>query len=288
MISVQELFYSRVEASYSLTGKSGYQVVYHSPGLAAALVREVETQLRCFSGKEVEIRYQFFHLSTGQVAVAACQNLDEIDTQIVDRAGRSGPFIAHALVIEADVFEMLESNPFWLIDFADPFVLDVPTMIETQQSKPIARIIEFDVPDAEARVDYTVFDIQDWKLADFTALWLATASARDLVARGQVIGLQSEEAFDIIELLRLLFAHLSPVLRSALTFNTFVDNCQPLPGIYWAMGGYRRNPLSGAIHVRLDRRTLDYRAFQPDRDIELLAEQVYQRLRIAQGLADEQ
>lgn len=287
IIRAYEVFYSRVEGSYSLNNRTGYQVVYQSPGLHANVVHEVEGNVRCFDATQVGVRYQYFHLSSGQVAIAASQEIDPVSTQITDRAGRPGPFITHCLILDAGDFAQIGNNPFVVIESSDGFVLNVEAMIAIQRQAVPYRELEIEL-ETDSETDYTSFDVEGWKPDMFARLWYVASDARTILASRRGVGLQAEDDEEkIYSVLRLLMQYLPSSLRYFCTFSTFVDSCEPAAGSYWALGGFRRTKLPNAIRVRLDRHTVDYETASPDSEITTLAQSVYVKLREAQGYDEE-
>lgn len=287
MVTIQayELFYSRVEAPYSLRNTSGYQVVYHSSALDKSDVKEIEDQMRCFESTQVPARYQYFHLTSGAVALAISQQIDSVDTRITDRAGRPGPFVSHCLVLRRDDFGLLGNNPFLLFDGEATFVTDVETMIETQQRQPVERVIEInDIP--EPTIDYHAIDVSGWNKSSFLHLWDIAADAKEIVASRRSVAVQTQDEGAIDALLRLWFIHLNPDFRLSCTFNTFVDGCEPPSGTYWMLGSVRRAKQSNAIRVHLDRCTVDYEAPHPSQAVREMAEKLFMLMREAQGIGE--
>ncbi|MBZ0297953.1 MAG: hypothetical protein K8L99_35700, partial [Anaerolineae bacterium] len=302
-----EVLYSRVEAAYSPKKRSGYQVVHHSRGLGTETVREIESNIRCFQAANVDTRYQYFQLSTGDIALALSREIEEIDTRIIDKAGRRGPFVAHCVVLDRASFARLENNPFRIFETDEVFVLDVPGMVDVQRKNAETRVVYVDQPDVvqaiddvspedndtteeQTMVDYISFDIEGWKVSDFVKLWLSAANAKSMREHNQMLALQTngDRETEAYELLRLMFHHLSPELRVACTFNTYTDGCPVTPGTYWSVAGTQRIRMSSVFTARLDRYTVDYRPPYTNRAVEDIARSVFKSLREAQGLDDEQ
>jgi len=288
VIQAQEVFYSRVEAPYSTLNKSGYQVVYHSPSLDKSTVKEIENHLRCFESSQGETRYQFFHLTSGAVALAVSQVIDPVNTRITDRAGRPGPFLAHCIVLQPQDFLLLDNDPFRLFDEFDVFILDVEEMIEVQQRQPATRDIEIEVVDAQEEaqsIDYFDFDITDWKKESFLRLWALAEDASAITISKRSVTVQAQEGIE--SLLRLFMAHLNVEQRFFCTFNTFVDGCEPSSGLYWMLGGTRRAKQSNAIRINLDRRDVSYDGAHMSAAMKEKAETLFAQLRESQIIDDE-
>lgn len=286
MVAIQayELFYSRVEAPFSPRNRSGYQVVYHSPALDSASVREIENQVRCFEASQVSTRYQYFHLASGAVALALSRELDSVNTQITDRAGRPGTFITHCLVLQPDAFATLDNNPLAIFDADAAFVTEVDSMIATQQKRPTDRTVE--IEPVEFVPDYQSFDISAWDKPAFLRLWDMAADAADITSRQRSVAVQAEDEGTTDTLLHLLLPHLDKQARLNCTFNTFVDGCEPLAGTYWMVGSRRRVKQSSAIRVNLDRQIVDYESPQPNPIMRDMAAQLFLLMREAQGLEE--
>lgn len=284
VIQAHELFYSRVEAPFSTRNRSGYQVVYHSSALDSTSVREIENQVRCFEATQVSARYQYFRLASGAIALARSQEVDSVNTRITDRAGRPGPFLAHCLVLQPDVFASLDNNPLAIFDAEDAFVTDVEVMIAIQQKQPAARTLELEF--TEAVPDYQSFDISGWDKSAFLRLWDLAADASDTLSRQRSVAVQTENEGTTDAFLRLLMTHLDKETRLICTFNTFVDGCEPLAGTYWMLGSRRRVKQPTAIRVHLDRRIVDYESPRPTPLIRDMAENLFLQMREAQGLEE--
>jgi len=285
-ITVRDVFYSRVEASFSPRNRNGYQVFYHSPGLASDLVREVGGYQRCFEAQEVSIRYQYFALSSGDVVISASRELPSISSVITDRAGREGVFLSHSLVISIEDFAAIDFNPFAIIDADDAFILEIEAAIELQKNPVSARSIELSETFAN-EADYYSFPIVGWTKEQFANLWQSAAHAQTMLTNQLGIAVQAESEDEILSLLRLIIEHLPPEMRRACTFNSFIDGCEPVGGVFWAVGGIRKPRMANALRVRLDRKQAEAPPYLASSDIETLANDIYKELRIAQNL-DEQ
>jgi len=279
-----EVFYSRVEAPYSPRQRSGYQVVYHSPALDLVSVREIEDHVRCFEATQVGRRLQYFHLSSGSVGLAVSQQIEPVNPQITDRAGRPGPFIAHCLVVEPQAFEMMGHNPFMLFDLDDVFVSDVEEMIEIR--KTARSICSISAPTLEWEPNDYGFDMSEWDKANFGRLWDLAGDATDITKNHRTVAVQSEDESAVEALLKMWMIHLSIEARWPCTFNTFAEGCEPPAGAYWLIRTLRRAKQSSAIRIHLERRTVDYETPQAHAEMRELSEKLFTQMREAQGLED--
>lgn len=281
-IVIDELFYSRVEAHYSPQGRSGYQVVYKTSGLSTQDEREIESRIRCFEAEAVSARYQYFALSGGRAVIVISQEITDVDTTITDRTGRRGAFIAHAMVLNNEDFGQLQYNPFFLLE-SSHFVLDPHSMVEMVSTKPPPRPLDVFVSTEPPSLGNFSLDIGDWSKDEFNKLWFHADDAQNMVRRKQSLLLISSDETTIFETLRLLFSFLPMSQRSFCTFNTYVDGCVPMPGVYWSVGATRQQSNPSFWQARLDEQRIHYKGSNPSADIKSLAEMVYQELRLAQG-----
>jgi len=242
-LSASQLLYSRVEAEYSPKGRSGYQVVFHSPSLSATEVSAIERRVQCFQGDGD--RLQFFTLETGRVAIVY-STIIEPDMRINDKEGRRGAFIAHALIFEPNDFARVRNDPFLVLEAErespifvnEPQVLadeigakkaTIPIMVSATPRRTVEPPSGWSAPE--------LAKLEDWMergRTDQTLMFLADAT-------------QTEELMSVIH----FFA--SPQERLALSFDTAVDGCQPTPGMYWAVGGRKRLSNAKIIIVEYDK-----------------------------------
>jgi hypothetical protein len=287
-INAGELFYSRVEAPYSPSRKAGYQIVYQTPDISDAEAREIEVKIKCFEAHKTDIRHQYFRLSTGRVALVASQRIDEIDPVITDRTGRRGPFVAHCLVIEPGDFAQIDHDPFVVFETAlDAFVSEPRAMIAIKEKAQDYRELNLEPFDGSVSFDDFDFDVGEWTVDEFAKLWYHAADAARMVGAKQSLYLLTSDSYETYELFRLMFRFLAPAQRLECAFNTFVDGCVPMPGVYWAVAGTRRSSDPNFWRAQLDRHAVEYRGPTPPDDMRQLAREVYRGLRLSQGYDEE-
>jgi hypothetical protein len=288
IIHAGQLFYSRVEAAYSPNRKSGYQIVYQTPDISGAEAREIEVRIKCFEADKTDVRYQFFRLSTGRVALAASQGIDDIDTTITDRTGRRGPFVAHCLVIGAGDFMQIDQDPFVVFETAlDAFVFEPRAMIAIKEEAQDYRVLNLEPFNGNVSFEDFDFEVGEWTVDEFSKFWYHAADAARMVATKQSLYLLTSDSYETYELFRLLFRFLAPAQRLDCAFSTFVDGCVPMPGAYWAVAGTRRSGDPNFWRAQLDRRVVEYRGPTPPDEIKQLARQVFRGLRLSQGYDEE-
>jgi len=250
-LNFAHLVYTRVEPAYSPQRKNGFQTVYVSPDVSAEDRKAIESRIQCFAPSKLHAEqdiaeYQFFWVPGGAAVIVQTIPIDRHPEVIDAAAGRTGHFIAHALILEPDEFERIRNDAFALIKAAQK-----ETFIET-----VEELVAFlDKPPANGSLSVSPRrrldeDLAEWDSGAIEKWALAAQSAEDLMAnRGSVL-LMSKTPDDIYDLLSVAHYLLDRDLRRHCTFNTYVDGCTPKAGMYWAVGASKR--LSGAGFVTVD------------------------------------
>ncbi|TWU04381.1 hypothetical protein [Stieleria varia] len=231
-IIAEQLVFTRLQPAYSPTRRAGYQIAYHSPGLAND-AREIENRVKCFGVGRRDPhseRLQYFRLRDGRIVLTYSCPVSH--AEIVDK--RSGAFLAHCLVLSPQEFSKLRNNPFAIFDGSDPFVHDaeqlVERFIEPQEIDPFLRI----------DCDTTNPPHTDWPASSLIELRRLGLMAQSMNRNSESVLLigDSDEAADV---LRVLFSLLdNESLRIHCTFSTHVETCRVEPGEYWAVGARNR------------------------------------------------
>ena len=257
-LPVKHLIYSRVESEYSPRRRAGYQVVYHSPELTAE-VPEIEKRVQCFQSSDQD-RLQFFTTSTGNVVLSRTSPIVEPDRTIIDRNLRPGAFITQAYVLTPATFSRVENDPFAILDASDLFNL-------SDESEFIARVpsLAANPPSPEIMVEYSPRNIEPdeehWSQTELAKLWQVTIDAAGFTEQKQSLMLLGDDDHEtMVDMLRLLHQLLDRNNRLPCTFDTFVDGCQPLPGLYWAVIGTKRVTTPGFVRVRFDKYVVELKS----------------------------
>lgn len=228
-LQVMHLIFTRVEADYSPSRRSGFQTVYKSQSISDLLVKEIEQRIQCFNSVDGRGRLQYFLLD--KFAVVSKTVPIASHPIIIDRSGRGGVFLVHCLVARIQSLEYLGNNPFAILDSYEPFS-DVNLLIKVlnQESKIYDEITI--QPRLDPKTDLLSFD-------DILKL-VMLVQPNNQVNKSNVLFCGS--GIGIEEVLRTLHSLLTPKQRLNCTFDTCLDRCNLPHGIvYWA-SGYSRNP----------------------------------------------
>lgn len=249
ILSVQHLLFSRVEAAYSPQGRNGYQVVYQSASLGKESTQQIEKRVQCFQTNEQNIdRYQFFWTDQGQAVITKSVRV-EPDREVIDRDGRPGAFIAHALILRKESLARIRNDPFAVIAAAEAshvFAEDVDELVQYIREEPPG-----DQLTAAVRHHPAVDPLDGWSEQLLYELYGLARDAASFVQRKESLQFISDSTADITDLLNLTLFMLEAHERPACTFDTHIDNCVPPAGIFWAVGGTKRisNPGIHAIYI---------------------------------------
>lgn len=110
-ITAAQHIFASLTKEQSPTRRRGYQTcLYTHDLLTPATIRDLEAraQHRASQGKE---KWQFYWLPGGKVVVSYLTSVPE-----PDEFGRKGRYMAHSIIVSADDWHLLDSNPFTLIN----------------------------------------------------------------------------------------------------------------------------------------------------------------------------
>jgi hypothetical protein len=116
---MDQLLYTSIERDLAPTRREGFQtVVYTKPALSKSDIIEIEERLYYpLDLGSTEPKYLFFMIASGRAVTIRI-----VPVADTDRFGRSGNFLAHAVVCSESEFEAVEYNPFYVLrsfSFAD-------------------------------------------------------------------------------------------------------------------------------------------------------------------------
>lgn len=238
-LNAEQLLFSRIEAQYSAKRKSGYQVVYATPSLNPQDITTIERRVQCFEYPRDLPRFQYFHLETGKAVLVKSTPIIEVDPEITDRNKRGGAFIAHALILSHNDFSQIHHDPFLIFNHSSLFVSDARTMVDRFVTNAPQGPQPLNIPSVR-----NLQNLTRWTDEALANLMQAAFFAQSLVQQGMTFYFQSDQDQDQAHELFTLFAGIFYVLKSqerlACTFDTFIDGCNPQPGVYWATGGIKR------------------------------------------------
>lgn len=228
-LTAMQMIFTRVEANYSPHRKSGYQTVYHSSGLSASDVQEIEKHVQCFQTNEPSlVRRQFFTLQSGYVVVTHTITIETI-AEIVDKYQRSGVFLAHCLIFSKNLFEKADNNPFQIFDAFHNFMRNAPDMIaqfnQIERREPRCAI---NITSSPIRANSSNHNTKLTELIEKRA----EQKTKSLLFYG------TEKEID--KTLRAAFDLTPKEKRLTRTFNSHIDRCMIRPGTYWAVGASSR------------------------------------------------
>lgn len=232
MIPVEHIIFSRVEAAYSPSKRSGYQVVFASKSVSENDIASFEKLVKCFNyNKQIGLeRYQFFWTPSQKAAIVKSTPV-EGHREIIDRSGRSGAFIAHAILLTKEVFAHIHNDPFALIDCADAIFSASPERLKAylRNTPPPTSIEVFPRRKLQAQAHLS--------LSQYGKLFNAGSNAMKLTQSSKSLYFEGADARKIqIRLSTILFL-VDINSRIYCTFDTHVDTCEPQPGAFWAVGG---------------------------------------------------
>ena len=218
-------FFSSVPADQSPTRKRGYQTLFRTPALPPEVVRQIED--RClYAGKETDPpKWQYYPLGNNLFAVSQTVALAERD-----EFGRKGRYLAHTLVFDQGALRQLEGCP---IDILSQFAFLIKLEDVFAQSKPGSQ-------------DMRAIPIQ------ISPVWRSLAQSARASWRGeqliqlgrlawQAARLKEERVStalngsipEVLECLALVFALAGPQHRPLLSFDTWAQDCDWGPGVYF-------------------------------------------------------
>ena len=249
VLQAAQFIYTRVEPNYSPVDRSGYQIVHKPQGLSSQDVSAAEQRVQCYRpGDQSVVRYQFFPLPSGALALVRSKVIPT-DPVINDKDGRSGVFMAHGLIFSPDDLRLADFQPFLIFDrfrFVDSAEEMVREFGQATGRSPIAQVqIE-----ANRTTPTTM-----WRGEEIRRLVALAAQAKQLTASGRSVQLVGRP-IEIDEALRITFLLLPRELRPLCSFDTCVEGCMTLPGLYWAIGSSFRESSGSLIDVDAKNRRL--------------------------------
>lgn len=227
MIKAEQAVYTRVEPFLSPQGKTGYQLVWCSPGLKRVQLEKIEGIVRMHVNLRMP-RLQFFNVDTSHMAV--CQTHSHEPHPQIDRLGRRA-FFVHILVFKSQSFLNWGANPFTLLK-RGYFLNSLEQAIERFGPKQPAKMLEID------KLQETEETLPESPSRDLVVL---AYSAKALKESSQRVYLHGPEP-EVRALLENLFAHLAPEQRIAFTFSTQADNVSNEPYIFCCSGVLQPEP----------------------------------------------
>ncbi len=128
IVRPMHMIFTRVEAAFSPTNESRFQVYYHSPGIADKDVELIRDRVQVFRPNLASlVRKQFFLLPDRQVVVTSTHNFMG-HPQINDKYERD-ILLAHCLVFSTADFSKTLNNPFKIFDHFD-FLSNAEAMVK--------------------------------------------------------------------------------------------------------------------------------------------------------------
>lgn len=235
-IQVANLIFTRLEAEFSPYRRSGFQTAYKSQTVSDNLARDIETRIQCFTSPDGRGRLQFFVV--GDFAIVSKTNLIESNLSVIDRSGRGGVFLAHAVIIALPEFKALNNNPFALLDSFTP-ITDASSLVNIMQGNN-------ELPHRLEVIQSAPHETQQLPFAEIFKL-VNSIPQNNKDDRAVMYG----SAKGIEDTLRLVLSLLAPPQRIFCSFDTCLDRCNlPKEISYWAKG-YSQKP-SGSFSTVVD------------------------------------
>lgn len=235
-MKAKQIIYTRVEKDYSPTGRSGYQPVYCSKDVSDSDIATIKKHVGCFQTSASDLqRHQFFTLPSGEAVVTYTVLLEHnhpLYRTYIDRDGREGVFLAHALIIPQRSFQEMSYNPFYVLDNAsflenmDELVALISQAGDNYQDVPRKTV----TIKSASSLDF------GWSQSDLKTLYILALNSARTKRSVALVG----ETEKIRETLRLLIRLLEPHHRQYLTFTTSADDCTFEPGLFWGQGVTKR------------------------------------------------
>ena len=236
-LAIHHLIYTQVEPEYSPTRSNGFQTVLCSPAIWNEAA-EIEAHVQCFApsqapGSAGAVEHQFFWTQAGYAAVVRTGPI-EPDPQVIDAArGRTGHFIAHALVLDKSAFAAVGNDPFALLEAAeqaDIFATGVKTLVHYLRRAPPPERLR------AARRTRLHERLAGWHGAAARQLAEAACASPVSATHHKTLLLVSRYSDRIYAFLSATHFLMDGEHRVGCTFHTAVEGCPPPPGAYWAAG----------------------------------------------------
>jgi len=227
-ILAKQLIYTRVEAPFSPTHKSGYQVVYATPGLKQNVVDSIVKKVSEFQPHLPDLkRWQCFFLENNSIVVINQTQLIDSDPEIIDKDSRRGILVAHCLILDWSDYKLANFEPFQFIEQFG-FVTSAKEMVQ-RYSK------------SDGKESPALFDLIEYTNYEIDSPWME--SLHQLVLTGAPQFVESKSSLllygddrEIFNALKMLFLFSPPSYREKLTFDTYIKGRQVSIGEFWAVG----------------------------------------------------
>lgn len=233
MIRVRHVIFSRVEAKYSPSNQTGYQIVYSSPGISSEDELVIKKRVQCFEyNNDLKlIRLQFFY-TPGNLAAVVKTTPVESDVNIIDKEQRKGAFIAHAILLDSVNFEAAGNNPFVLFHEA----ADIFTSSPSQLVSYLKDTSPSDTIDVNLCPNFTIN--LELSLSKWNQLYeIAVSTPEVLMEQSRSIFFRSSHSQNIIDFMTGILLLVEPQYRKRCTFDTYIDQCEPKAGDFWVNAG---------------------------------------------------
>jgi len=234
-IQPRQLIYTRVEPTYSPKGSGGFQTYYASPSLSGPAKEFIEERVKGFDTSDPAIhRIQFFRFENSDIVISHTQVVD-VDTKILDSAGRPGIFIAHCLIFSKTEFYKIYNDPFWVLDQVK-FVDNAQTMIREYDSsvakeQPIIIPIPLSPPSLPSGFGEWTENLYELaQLGEYSH----SVIAKPVTENNKILLYGSPNA--ILSCLRILLFLTQPIKRLSCSFNTHIPKSNFPPGSFSILG----------------------------------------------------
>lgn len=260
LLRAGQLVYTRIETEFSPTGKSGFQTVYRSDDLSPEQIEQIERRVQCYQPFEPStLRLQFFRLTTGEVVLTQSRIVEpwpEFKT-VVDKIGRSGPFVAHCLVLTQQTLREAGGDLLALLQ-SELFTPNLPALLERYGNAASFRqnlgtpngviaSLKFMAPPVSPAAT------TGWEGEEGRRLVALALQADALTREGKSIALIGKQD-EITATLQAALALVPFDERLNCSFDTCVGRCSVAPGQYWAVGVKERIGGSNYVDVSATQR----------------------------------
>jgi hypothetical protein len=251
-VSGKHFIFTRVESEYSPNNKGGFQVYYSSKGIADSDLQLLVATVNCFSPKDSNVvRKQFFRLPSQNFAFI--NTITENHPEITDRKRRTGNYLAHGIILEAEQFSKILFNPFKVFD-GYKFLSSAEDMVkEFSQIDHHEPLINFDVNPYSP--------IEGGENFSEKALSLYQIALTSSVKKSGDIHLVGNNQ-EVDTFLRAMFQFAQPFMRPSCFFDTHAENCQIPSGLFGIIGASFKR--TGAQNVIILSQNIPIPEFNPN------------------------
>lgn len=237
MIQINHVIFSRVESQYSPKNESGFQVALSSKNISVEDVSAIEKRVKCFNyDMNMEtIRYQFFWTPTKQAAIVKSTPVKG-HTEIIDRYGRDGAFIAHAILLSENDFSSIQNDPFSVFEGADKLFASTPEQLRSYVKKTLPPK-SLDLNLRKNVIVHNHFSTTEWGLL----FDIGSNASEKFTKQNRSLFLKSAHSEERKNFLSAIIFLVESKDRIHCTFDTHVETCEPMSGDYWAIGGSSTN-----------------------------------------------